>query len=153
MAKAVDVVVVGAGVIGLGVAWRAAESGASVTVCDSHPGMGASWAAAGMLAPVTEASIVEAPLTRLGLESARRWPAFAAALSAAGGVDVGLRDEGTLAVAFDADDRRLLERLLRVHQSLGLASEWLSATDCRHLEPRLAPDIRGALAVAGDWQV
>lgn len=153
MAKAVDVVVLGAGVIGLAVAWRAAQDGASVTVCDPHPGQGASWAAAGMLAPVTEASIVEAPLTRLGLESASRWPAFAAALSAAGGVDVGLRDEGTLAVAFDGDDRRQLEQLQRVHQSLGLASQWLSTGDCRRIEPRLSPRIRGALAVAGDWQV
>jgi glycine oxidase len=154
MAKAGDVVVVGAGVIGLAVAWRAAQAGASVTVCDPHPGQGASWAAAGMLAPVTESSVVEAPLTRLGLESARLWPAFAAALTeAAGGVDVGLRDEGTLAVAFDGDDRRALDRLLRVHRSLGLASEWLSAADCRRLEPRLSPRIRGALQVAGDWQV
>lgn len=153
MAKADDVVVVGAGVIGLAVAWRAAQAGASVTVCDPRPGQGASWAAAGMLAPVNESSVVEAPLTRLALESSRRWPAFAAALSAAGGVDVGLRDEGTLAVAFDDDDRRALEQLLRVHRSLGLASEWLSPGDCRRLEPRISPRIRGALQVAGDWQV
>jgi glycine oxidase len=154
MAKAGDVVVVGAGVIGLAVAWRAAAAGASVTICDPHPGEGASWAAAGMLGPVNEASVVEAPLTRLGLESIRRWPDFAAALSAAaGGVDIGLRDEGTLSVAFDEDDRRQLEQLQRVHRSLGLASEWLSALDCRRLEPRLSPRIRGALWVAGDWQV
>ncbi|MCL2393970.1 MAG: glycine oxidase ThiO [Acidimicrobiaceae bacterium] len=154
MARAVDVVVVGAGVIGLALSWRAAEAGRSVVLCDPHPGEGASWAAAGMLAPVTEASVVEAPLTRLGLESARRWPAFAAALSeAAGGAEVGLREEGTLAVAFDSDDRRQLEQLLRVHHSLGLTSEWLPAADCRRLEPRLSPRIRGALRVAGDWQV
>ena len=46
-AGASDVVIVGAGVIGLGIAWRAAQSGLSVTVVDSASGRGASWAAAG----------------------------------------------------------------------------------------------------------
>jgi glycine oxidase len=153
MPGAVDVVIVGAGVVGLSVAWRAAQAGMSVTICDPAPGRAASWAAAGMLAPVTEASIAEAPLTTLGLASARQWPAFAAELSAAGGIDVGLRDEGTLAVAFDQDDRRALEELLRVHRALGLSSEWLSPSECRRLEPRLSPRIQGALRVDGDWQV
>jgi len=49
-----DAVVVGGGVIGLGIAWRAARAGLAVTVVDETPGRGASWAAAGMLAPVTE---------------------------------------------------------------------------------------------------
>jgi glycine oxidase len=148
-----DVVIVGGGVIGLSVAWRAATAGLSVVVCDPSPGRAASWAAAGMLAPVTEASVAEAPLTALGLESARRWPAFAAELAAASGVDVGLRDEGTLAVAFDDDDRRALEELGRVHQALGLTSEWLPPSASRRLEPRLSPRIRGVLRVDGDWQV
>jgi glycine oxidase len=148
-----DVVVVGGGIIGLSVAWRAALAGLSVTVCDPSPGRAASWAAAGMLAPVTEASVAEAPLTKLGLESARRWPAFAAELSSASGMDVGFRDEGTLAVAFDNDDRRALEELARVHEALGLTSEWLAPSACRRLEPRLSPRIRGALRVDGDWQV
>jgi glycine oxidase len=51
---ATDVVVVGGGVIGLAIAWRAAGAGMTVTVVDQAPGRGASWAAAGMLAPVTE---------------------------------------------------------------------------------------------------
>ncbi len=148
-----DVVVVGAGVIGLSIAWRTAAAGVSVTVCDPSPGSGASWAAAGMLAPVTEASVAEAPLTGLGLASIRRWPAFASALQDDSGVDVGLRCDGTVAVAFDDDDHRALEELLRVHAALGLDSEWLPARDCRRLEPLLSPRIRGGLFVAGDWQV
>ena len=51
-----DAVVVGGGVIGLGIAWRAALAGMTVTVVDEAPGRGASWAAAGMLAPVTASS-------------------------------------------------------------------------------------------------
>ncbi len=48
-----DVIVVGAGVIGLGIAWRCQQRGLSVTVVDPAPGSGAWPVAAGMLAPVT----------------------------------------------------------------------------------------------------
>jgi glycine oxidase len=106
-----------------------------------------------MLAPVTEASLVEAPATALRVASARMWPEFAARLGDDSGVDVGFRDEGTLAIAFDDDDRRHLEELARVHRLLELDSEWLGARDCRALEPSLSPRIRGGLRVAGDWQV
>jgi glycine oxidase len=148
-----DVVVVGAGVIGMSVAWKAAAAGLSVIVCDPEPGRAASWAAAGMLAPVTEASLVEAPSTSLRVASARMWPEFAAMLREESGIDVGFRDEGTLAIAFDDDDHRHLEELARVHRLLELDSEWLDARACRGLEPALSPRIRGGLRVAGDWQV
>ncbi len=151
-----QVVVVGGGIIGLTVGWRAASAGAQVTVCDPAPGRGSSWAAAGMLAPIGEASAAEAPLTRLGLESVRRWPAFADELSADAGCtpeDLGFRREGTLQVAFDDDDRRVLEELAAVHRLLGLESEVCSSRRCREIEPLLAPSVRGGLFVAGDWQV
>ena len=54
-----SVVVIGGGVIGLSLAWRAAQRGLAVTVADPDPGKGASYAAAGMLAPVTEAAYGE----------------------------------------------------------------------------------------------
>jgi glycine oxidase len=148
-----DVLVVGAGVIGMAVAWKAASEGLSVVVADPDPGRAASWAAAGMLAPVTEASLVEAPATALRLASVRMWPEFAAQLRDETGVDVGFRDEGTLAIAFDEDDHRHLEELARVHRLLELESEWLGARECRALEPSLSPRIRGGLRVSGDWQV
>ena len=60
-----DVLVAGAGVAGLTVAWRAAQRGLSVTVVDEAPGTGASYAAAGMLAPVAEAAYGEEALVAL----------------------------------------------------------------------------------------
>ena len=79
-----DVVVVGAGVIGLACAWRAAQRGLSVLVLDRDaPGAGASGVAAGMLAPVTEAEFGEEALLALNLAGAELWPAFAAELSGA----------------------------------------------------------------------
>jgi len=62
-------------------------------------GRGTSHVAAGMLAPISEADAGEKALLRLGLESARAWPAFAEELQEASGVDVDYRAQGTLLVA------------------------------------------------------
>ena len=115
-----DAVVVGGGVIGLGIAWRAASAGMAVTVVDQAPGQGASWAAAGMLAPVTELHYGEDELLALNLASAARWPGFAAEVEEASGQPVGYRPGGTLAVARDADDNAALEDLYRFQLRCGL---------------------------------
>ncbi len=148
-----DLVVVGGGAIGLAVAWRAAASGLDVTVCDDDPGRGASWVAAGMLAPVTEAHYGEEALVGLHLAAVARWPSFAAELAEATGHDVGLRTDGTLAVALDDDDLCALEDLARFQRSLGLDAERLRARECRQLEPLLHPRVRGGLFAPGDHQV
>jgi glycine oxidase len=148
-----DVVVVGGGAIGLAIAWRAAGAGMAVTVVDERPGRGASWAAAGMLAPVTEVHYGERPLLALNLASAARWPGFAAELEEAAGRPVGYRPGGTLAVARDADDNAALEDLYQFQLRCGLEVERLRSRECRRLEPGLAPSIRGGVLAAGDHQV
>ena len=86
-----DVAVVGGGVIGLSVAWRAAQRGMRVIVLErAEPGGGASWVAAGMIAPISEARPKEQSLLRLSLASARAYPEFVAELAAASGRDPGL---------------------------------------------------------------
>ena len=61
--RSYDAVVVGAGIVGLACAWRAVQRGLSVLCVDgATPGGGASGAAAGMLAPVTEADFGEEAL-------------------------------------------------------------------------------------------
>lgn len=148
--EAFDVVVIGGGVIGLAIAWRAALRGLDVAVADPAPATGASYAAAGMLAPVSEVTYTEEPLLRLGLDSLARWPAFAAELSAAAGTDLDLRHDGTLDVAFSSDDMTALGELAAFLDKLGLAVERLTGRECRRLEPMLAPSVRGGLLVAGD---
>ncbi|MDP9396277.1 MAG: glycine oxidase ThiO [Actinomycetota bacterium] len=148
-----DVAVAGGGLIGLAVAWRSAQRGLSVTVVDPSPGSGASQAAAGMLAPVTEASYGEARLLELCRDSLRRFPAFVAEVEQASGVDVGLRTAGTLAVGFDADDMRALDELHRFQCELGLEAARLTARETRRLEPSLTPRLRGGLHVPGDHSV
>ncbi|MFJ2770173.1 glycine oxidase ThiO [Streptomyces sp. NPDC087300] len=148
-----DVLVVGGGIIGLVTAWRAAQRGLSTTVVDPEPGGGAAQVAAGMLAAVTELHYGEQTLLGLNLESARRYPDFAAELTEASGHDLGYRACGTLAVALDADDRAHLRELHALQRRSGLESEWLSGRECRRLEPMLAPSVRGGLRVDGDHQV
>ncbi|MGC5013944.1 glycine oxidase ThiO [Streptosporangium sp. DT93] len=148
-----DLVVVGGGVIGLSVAWRAAGRGLRVAVVDPAPATSrtaASYAAAGMLAPVSEVTYTEEPLLRLGLASLERWPAFAAELTRASGHDLDLRADGTLDVAFGSDDLAALDDLAAFTASLGLPAERLTGRECRRLEPMLAPSVRGGMLAGGD---
>ena len=147
------VVIIGAGVIGLGIAWRLAPR-AEVLVFDrGTAGAGASHAAAGMLAACAEAEPGEEDLVALGRDSQARWPAFADELLQAGGVDVDLRREGTLVLALTADDQATLAHHLEFQRKLGLPLEWLSAAQTRAKEPHLAGKLAGAVFSPQDHQV
>ncbi|MFF0850237.1 glycine oxidase ThiO [Streptomyces sp. NPDC003388] len=148
-----DVLVIGGGIIGLVTAWRAAQRGLATAVVDPEPGGGAARVAAGMLAAVTELHHGEERLLALNLESARRYPDFAAELTELTGHDLGYRRCGTLAVALDSDDRAHLRELHALQRRSGLDSVWLSGRECRRLEPMLAPGVRGGLRVDGDHQI
>ncbi len=146
-----DVAVIGGGIIGLTIAWRAAQRGLTVCVLErGELGAGTSHVAAGMLAPVTEADPGELALLELGLRSARAWPAFARELSDAAGVDAGVRASGALVVARDDDEALALERELALRLHLGLEVRRLLPSAARRLEPALAPTVRLALEVPGD---
>ena len=151
--KTPHVVIIGAGVIGLGIAWRLAGR-ATVTVFDrGKAGAGASHAAAGMLAACCEAEPGEEALVALGRESQARWPAFAEELERMSGIDVELRREGTLVLALTADDQATIAHHLEFQRQLNLPLEWLSAAATRAREPRLAGKIAGALFSPQDHQV
>jgi glycine oxidase len=147
-------IIVGAGVMGLGIAWRLAQSGCPVTVYDrGEAGRGASWAAAGMLAAAIETEPGEEKLLVLTLESQRLWPDFARELKAASGISVDYRDEGTMNVALTRDDAEHLRHNYDFQKSLGLELEWLSGADARRREPHLRPGISGAVLSPQDHQV
>jgi len=149
-----SVAIIGAGVIGLAIAWRLAARGIAVRIFDrGAAGAGASHAAAGMLAACAEAEPGEEALVALGRESQARWPAFAAELLAASGMDVELRPEGTLLLALTADDQARLTHLLVFQQKLGLPLQWISAADTRRREPHLAGKLAGAVFSPEDTQV
>jgi glycine oxidase len=153
-----DVIVVGGGVIGTAIAWRAARAGQRVTLID--PGGDdpmtddkASLVAAGMLGPVSESVFGERDLLGLNLLAVDRFPSFNAELEAATGAVTGLRTEGTLAVAYDSGDLAALDRLTDFRHSVGLAAERLDAREVRRREPFLAPSTKGGVFAAGDLSV
>jgi glycine oxidase len=158
VAPRVDVIVVGGGVIGTAIAWRAARAGLAVTLIDpggDDPAADdkASLVAAGMLGPVSESVFGEQDLLNLNLHAVGRFPAFNQELEEAAGTSTGLRTEGTLAVAYDSGDLAALDRLTDFRHSLGLKAERLSARECRRLEPFLAPSTRGGVLATGDLSV
>jgi glycine oxidase len=149
-----DAVIVGGGVIGLSCAWRAASRGLRVRVLErQRVGAGASGVAAGMLAPVGEASWGEAALLELGLASARAWPGFAAELERESGLQVGYRPSGALHVALDRDESAVLRRRFELMDSLGLTAEWLRSAEARALEPGLAPACSAAISATDEAAV
>ena len=148
-----DCAVLGGGLIGLAIAWRAALGGLSVHLADPEPGVGASTAAAGMLAPVTEAHYGEERLLELNLRSARRYPSFIDELGRSTRLPTGYDTRGTLAVAFDRDDRAVLAETAAYHRKLDLESTPLTGREARALEPMLAPGVQAGLLVERDYQV
>jgi glycine oxidase len=153
VAVTADVVVAGGGVIGTAIAWRAAAAGLDVVLADPAEGDAASLVAAGMLAPVSEALFGEGALLRVNLLALARFPSFAAELEQVTGHRVGLRREGTLAVAYDAGDYAALMRLTAFRRSAGLDAEELDSRACRKLESFLTPDVHGGVLFPGDWSV
>ncbi|MFJ4168305.1 glycine oxidase ThiO [Paenarthrobacter sp. NPDC089714] len=154
MAEAIhaDVAVIGGGVIGLGIAHEARRLGRSVVLIDPAPASGATFAAAGMLAPVSELHYQEEDLLELMLESSRRWPAFVDSLAGSREA-AGYRTTATIAVGADAADRRALADLRAVQVAEGLQVEPLLLRDARRREPLLSPQISCAFHIPADHQV
>jgi len=150
-----DVAVIGAGVIGLAVAWRAAQRHLNVVVLEraAQVGTGTTPIAAGMIAPISEAIASEQPLMRLGLASARAYPEFVAELEESSGLDPGFLSCGTLFGARDADEAEALTRELALRERLGLPARRLLASEARRLEPALTPTLRLALEIPDDHAI
>jgi len=122
-----SVVIVGAGVVGLFCAVRLAQSGARVTVLEAEKedlsvyGPGASAAAAGMLAPLGEAS---SPYDALAFASYDLWKAWHSGAE----WEDGVRFDGGAVIAANAEEARAqIERAA----SLGRSAEALSTSQLR----------------------
>jgi glycine oxidase len=142
------VVVIGGGIAGLSIGWRLVQQGAEVTVLErAQPGMGATWASAGMIAPAAEGGDENSPDIALGRASAAMWPAFAAEIEEKSGRKIGYEKSGTLIVANNADELEALSARAKGSAKI------LSTRDARALEPMLKPEIAGALFDTDDAMV
>jgi glycine oxidase len=152
--QAADVAIIGAGVIGLSIAWRLAAAGLAVAVFErGKAGAGASLAATGMLAAATELEPGGADLLALALESQRMWPRFRDELESQSGVDIDYRAEGTLTVALGRDEVERLRFRHELQTRCGLATRWLDGAAARAREPALRPSVTAGIFSAEDHQV
>lgn len=152
------VAIIGAGIIGLSLAFELAyRRGTRVTLFDTRPaGRGASWAAAGMIAPAFEAAAEEGVHPRLFdlcLESARLWPAFSEDIERLSGLSSGFEAAPALAVAMDAAEAAHLAAISQVLSARGVAHRPLTAGDLAQMEPALSRDVLGGLELETDTRV
>jgi len=151
--RTTEVAVVGAGLIGLSIAYELASRGAAVRIFDrAGTGRGASWAGAGMLAPFTE-SIDDAQLSALLVDSLQRYPAFVQSLLADSGIDAHLRLDGILDIATDDEGWKKFAVRANVLAQRGRTCELLDAAQTIAIEPALSASLRGGLLVHGEGQV
>ncbi len=124
--KSWDVIIIGAGIIGLSLAISLRKQGLRVLVVErGQPGREASSAAAGMLV----GSGLESPpaLHPLATESARMYPEFVHEIEDESGLKVDLREQGTILVSRHSDlpdwaESITAERLQLLEPELVLAS-------------------------------
>lgn len=127
------VAVVGAGLIGLGIAWRAAGCGLRVVVFDSNPQRAASRVGAGLLIPAGGRVSHENLLLRRA--SARLYPRFVAELEEQTGIDCGYNPCGLLTLCPSESAAEGLEGCLR---GLGVEVQRLDRAACLQREPALS---------------
>src|SRR5262245_55217939 len=95
-----NILVIGAGIVGCAVAYELTRRGAQVQIIDDRlPGMGATQASAGMLAPYTEAKDRNSVFLDLAVRSLERYDDFVAAAAADAGTPIGYNRSGTIEVA------------------------------------------------------
>lgn len=132
--KSWDVVIIGAGIIGLSLAISLRKQGLRVLVVErGEPGREASSAAAGML--VGSGTELPPALQGLATESARMYPEFVHELEDESGLKVDLRDQGTILISATGD--------------FPAGSEKLSMEKLHSLEPDLALRVNSDSSVGG----
>jgi glycine oxidase len=142
--------VVGGGVIGLTSAFQLALAGWEVTLLDPSPGRGATWAAAGMIAPIAEIGPGEEANYELQRGALDAWRAFATDLREVTGKELVIVEQGTLLVGWDGSDRRLVDQFALVAGELGVEPRRVSRVDDPAMFDGVSSRIPDGLFVSGD---
>ncbi|HMJ07589.1 MAG TPA: glycine oxidase ThiO, partial [Pyrinomonadaceae bacterium] len=149
-----DVLVVGAGVIGLSIARELHKRGVSrIAVVDrGEAGKEASFAAAGMLSPHAEADR-EDEFYRFCAESFGLYDTFAAELFDETGIDIELDRKGALYISFDDQRSAEIDRRFEWQARAATGVCRLSRAEILALEPCVSPAVMDGLFFPNDWQV
>lgn len=150
-----SIAIIGAGIIGLSCALEFVRRGAHVTLFEkAWPPRGASWAAAGMIAPAFEAINLpgsHAKLFDLCNASAQLWPDWAARLEQESGQPSGFDPTPSLAVARTEPEAARLKAVQTALQTHILAPEFCT-NELAEIEPALSDDLVSGLLLPSDGQ-
>lgn len=147
-----DVIVVGAGAIGLAVADRLAERGDRVVVVDARLAGQASWAGSGALALIMP-QLASPPLRELAWHSTKRWPDFAADLQERSGVDIERRNTGLLRLVYSPSTQDSVRSTGEWLSAAGIGTETLDASQIAALAPLAVGPAWTALYQPELWQL
>jgi glycine oxidase len=148
-----DIAVVGGGLLGRSLAWRAARAGARVALYDAAGSKGedsAAWAAAGMITPTKEAIDADVQIASTGKRSLSLWPQWLADLP----VSVFYRDSGTILLWHREDSSEAVRAEQRLGSRLPQAG-WkpLEDSQLRELKPALNSRLSRAAYLSGEAQI
>ncbi len=141
--------VVGGGVIGSMIAWRAAQRGWRTTIHESHLEESASWVAGGMLGCMGDARPGEDTALDLARSSTRLWPDLLTALA---DPLIAVASD-TLLVAADAADAHELATRADYLSGHGLSVKPVSSRDIRGMSPSLGSAVRRGYLACGEGAV
>jgi glycine oxidase len=125
-------------------------AGHPVILFDPAPARGATWAAAGMLAPSGEIAPGEESNYHLQQSAVAHWRDLASDLQKATGRELSIHESGTLLVGFDVSDRRLIEQFAGVATSFAAPHQRVTRESSPELFVALSPRINDGLLLAGD---
>jgi glycine oxidase len=147
-----DLAIVGGGLLGRCLAWRASRAGARVVLYDAASYRGensAAWVAAGMIAPTTEGIDAVAEIASMGTRSLSLWPRWLSELP----VPVFFRDNGTLLLWHSEDTREAIRAQRRLPSQSKISIKRIGSARIREMEPALATRFPEALYITNEAQV
>ncbi len=139
-----DVIVMGAGIIGCSVAYYLSKQGAKVTLLERESiGSGASAHATGSLS-LLGAEFSPGASFRFALAAHREFPDLVRNLEEETGMDLLFQQRPSLRLALDEEEEALIKGLM-AWQEEHVAMKWIDGGEVRRIEPRLTPNVRGAV--------
>jgi len=149
-----DIIVIGAGIVGCAVGYELARRGASVQILDDRqPGMGATQASAGMLAPFTEAKDRNTTFLDLAVRSLDLYDEFVSRVARTSKMAIGYKRSGTIDVASNAERMSALRDIASRLSTRGVPLSLLDPAEARAEEPGLGSAVAGALLIGAHGYV
>ena len=150
MAEAVDVAIIGGGVMGCAIAWQLSRRGVSCALVERREfGSGASGATAGVVGPMWHLDPEDQALFRLGMRSLELFPQWASELTEAG-VNPEFQQNGVLRLAFTENESEELRGFFRWQSELRMDVQWFERAQVLEREPALSTEVVAAIFSPGE---